>query len=108
MTAPVMFSHLLHADDALAPGRWGDHVTLCGLELQGPSVTTVDGEIRDVEWMLDDDTPDFRTCQSCVQAACNRTSNVVVLVIRYLINRARYAYQVHYLPLRRAARRGAR
>lgn len=49
------FSHLLAADDALAPGRWGVHVTLCGQQVRGPNPgATEDGD---------------RYCPECVSEA---------------------------------------
>ncbi|HEY6422639.1 MAG TPA: hypothetical protein VIY28_05185 [Pseudonocardiaceae bacterium] len=39
---PEGVSHLLTADDALTPGRWGPHVTLCGVDIRGPNATGAD------------------------------------------------------------------
>lgn len=36
---PAGVSHLLAADDALQPGRWGSHVAVCGPEVRGPNAT---------------------------------------------------------------------
>ena len=39
MSAPLAagVSHLLAANDALMPGRWSSHITLCGEEIRTPS-----------------------------------------------------------------------
>lgn len=52
-------SHLLAADDALIPGRWGVHITLCGQQVRGPNVEHDDPL----------DLPDFRYCPQCVAEA---------------------------------------
>ncbi|MGH3889665.1 MAG: hypothetical protein ACRDSZ_24395 [Pseudonocardiaceae bacterium] len=61
---PVGVSHLLAADDALSPGRWGAHITLCGVELRPPSVTAV-AQDEDSEWSPEG----VRYCPECVQEA---------------------------------------
>ncbi|MGH3775765.1 MAG: hypothetical protein ACRDRR_08510 [Pseudonocardiaceae bacterium] len=48
-------SHLLAADDALTPGRWGAHITLCGQQVRGPGAGAADH--------------DFRYCPACVAEA---------------------------------------
>ncbi|MGH3777653.1 MAG: hypothetical protein ACRDRR_18310 [Pseudonocardiaceae bacterium] len=53
---PAGVSHLLAADDALIPGRFGVHITLCGLQVRRPGVNA--GE----------DGPD-RYCPACVAEA---------------------------------------
>ncbi len=52
---PVGVSHLLVADDALIPGRWGVHITVCGQEIRRPSAEH------------DDTDPKF--CPECVREA---------------------------------------
>ncbi len=54
---PAGMSHLLAADDALIPGRWGAHITLCGLAVRRPGVNATE-----------DDYPD-RYCPACVAEA---------------------------------------
>ncbi|MGH3838953.1 MAG: hypothetical protein ACRDSF_25145 [Pseudonocardiaceae bacterium] len=39
---PAGVSHLLAADDALIPGRWGAHVTLCGLQVRASGAAAED------------------------------------------------------------------
>jgi len=41
---PASVSHLLAADEALMPGRWGAHITVCGLEVRAQSATVVEHE----------------------------------------------------------------
>ncbi|MGH3694850.1 MAG: hypothetical protein ACRDRX_12835 [Pseudonocardiaceae bacterium] len=61
---PVGVSHLLAADDALSPGRWGAHITLCGAELRPPSATAM-AQDEDSEWSPEG----VRYCPECVQEA---------------------------------------
>jgi hypothetical protein len=78
-------SHLLAADDALLPGRWGAHIALCGQEIRGPS-----GHADE-----DDCCPEFdcdevgHYCAACVREAVrfsaeadDRVSGVVDQVAR--------------------------
>jgi len=57
-------SHLLAADEALSPGRWSTHITLCGAELSRPSTTAVARD-EDSEWSPED----VRYCPECVREA---------------------------------------
>jgi hypothetical protein len=58
-------SHLLAADDALMPGRWGAHITLCGREVRGPN-----GNPAEHEWGCDPRFDCSRYCPECVAEAC--------------------------------------
>ncbi|MGH3887922.1 MAG: hypothetical protein ACRDSZ_15400 [Pseudonocardiaceae bacterium] len=55
---PAGVSHLLAADDALIPGRWGAHITLCGLQVRRPGANVAEAE----------DNP-VRYCPACVAEA---------------------------------------
>lgn len=57
--ATVRVSHLLVADDALMPGRWGVHITLCGEQVRTPSAAAEE----------DDCYPNFRYCSECAAQA---------------------------------------
>lgn len=61
---PAGVSHLLAADDALSPGRWGAHITLCGAELRSPSATAMAHD-EDSEWSPEG----VRCCPECVREA---------------------------------------
>lgn len=56
---PAGVSHLLIADDALIPGRWGAHVTLCGEQVRRPNAG------HDDPW----ECPGYRCCPECVGEA---------------------------------------
>ncbi|MGH3566677.1 MAG: hypothetical protein ACRDRH_11720 [Pseudonocardia sp.] len=58
-TLPAGVSHLLVADEALCPGRWGSsHVTVCGEEIPTPGATAADPTVDDPKY-----------CPQCVRAA---------------------------------------
>ncbi len=69
MSAPLPegVSHLLAADDALIPGRWGVHMTLCGQQVRAPSATAA--EDPSATAAEDDCYPSFRYCSECVAQA---------------------------------------
>ncbi|MGH3777293.1 MAG: hypothetical protein ACRDRR_16455 [Pseudonocardiaceae bacterium] len=54
---PAGVSHLLAADDALIPGRWGEHITLCGLQVRRPGANAAEEECE------------VRYCPACVAEA---------------------------------------
>lgn len=59
---PVSVFHLLVADEALRPGRWGVHLAVCGLEVRSPNATVVEHECG-----LSCDC--VRYCPECVREA---------------------------------------
>ncbi len=61
---PARVSHLLAADDALIPGHWGTHTTMCGLEIHTPSATTAEHECYPTCDCL-------RYCSECVREAAS-------------------------------------
>lgn len=59
---PAGVSHLLAANDALIPGRWGAHSTLCGVEVRRPDATAAE---HDCDLGCDC----VRYCTECVREA---------------------------------------
>lgn len=64
-------SHLLTADDALIPGRWGAHITVCGTEIRGPSAPAVE-----YDCCPSCDCDVVRYCPECVREAARWSAEV--------------------------------
>ncbi len=71
---PAGVSHLLAADDALMPGRWGAHTTLCGREVRRPNATAAEHDDDDDHDHLRFDS--FHYCPECVAEACRFSADV--------------------------------
>lgn len=73
---PAGVSHLLAADDALIPGRWGVHTTLCGQPIRSPNATAVEHECTDTSCDC------VRYCPDCAREAARWSAESVEQVDR--------------------------
>jgi hypothetical protein len=68
---PAGVSHLLVANDALIPGRWGVHVALCGARRRAPEPTALEHECADASCDC------VHYCPDCVQEAARWSAEPV-------------------------------
>lgn len=68
---PAGVSHLLVADDALIPGRFGVHITLCGKQMRRPNVTADEHECADLSCDC------VHYCPACVREATRLSAELI-------------------------------